>query len=170
MCNFLGTVIKWSNWNKWSWAKHVDRNIQTCTILLMTIGSMLRGKRRMLKSASDTKAFWASSTLCSSISTYTVNVDKATYLMMETKAERSDQSQMIFIIVLNSKYSENMFWWRLFSFALSILSKFLSKCEYLSLNLRQKILSSFLWFFSPAYNPNFTKVERWHKISGKIIQ
>jgi len=50
----------------------------TCTILLMTIGSMLSGKRRMLKSASDTKAFWASKTLRSSISTYTVKVDRAT--------------------------------------------------------------------------------------------
>lgn len=90
-CN---TSIKWSNYNKWSWvnAMHVDRNIQTCTILLMTIGSMLRGKRRMLKSARDTKALWASSTLCLSISTYTVNVDKATYSKMETKAERSEGS------------------------------------------------------------------------------
>lgn len=47
-------------------------------MLLMTIGSMLRGKRRMLKSARDTKAFWASSTFRSSISTYTVKVDRAT--------------------------------------------------------------------------------------------
>lgn len=59
-------------------AYSVNKGTLTCTILLMTIGSMLRGKRRMLKSASDTKAFWASSTLCSSISTYTVKVDRAT--------------------------------------------------------------------------------------------
>lgn len=50
----------------------------TCTILLMTMGSMLRGKRRMLKRARDTKAFWASSTFCSSTRTYTAKVDKAT--------------------------------------------------------------------------------------------
>lgn len=52
--------------------------IRTCTMLLMTMGSMLRGKRRMLNRARDTKAFCASRTFFSSTSTYTANVDSAT--------------------------------------------------------------------------------------------
>ena len=56
-------------------------------MLLMTMGSMLRGKRRILKSARDTKTFWASSTLRSSISTYTVKVDKATCSSRDGDAE-----------------------------------------------------------------------------------
>lgn len=35
----------------------------TCTMLLMTMGRIFRGKRRMLNKAKDTKAFWASRTL-----------------------------------------------------------------------------------------------------------
>lgn len=50
----------------------------TWTILLMTIGNMLRGKRRMLNRARDTNAFCASRTLCSSTNTYTANVERAT--------------------------------------------------------------------------------------------
>ena len=48
-------------------------------MLLITMGNMLRGKRRMLNSARETNAFWASSTLFSSESTYTAKVDRATY-------------------------------------------------------------------------------------------
>lgn len=51
----------------------------TCTMLLMTWGSMFRGNRRMLKSESDTKAFSASRTLFSSTVTYTANVVNATW-------------------------------------------------------------------------------------------
>lgn len=51
----------------------------TCTMLLMTIGNMLRGKRRMLNRARDTNAFCASRTLCSSTNTYTANVERATF-------------------------------------------------------------------------------------------
>lgn len=35
----------------------------TCTMLLMTMGRIFRGKRRMLNKAKETKAFWASRTL-----------------------------------------------------------------------------------------------------------
>lgn len=42
---------------------------RTCTMLLMTIGRMLSGKRRMLNKAKDTKALWASRMLFLSIVT-----------------------------------------------------------------------------------------------------
>lgn len=50
----------------------------TCTMLLMTMGSMFRGKRRMLKRARDTKALRASRMFFSFTSTYTANDDSAT--------------------------------------------------------------------------------------------
>lgn len=51
----------------------------TCTILLITWGSMLSGNLRILKSDSDTKAFSASKMLFSSTLTYTANVVNATW-------------------------------------------------------------------------------------------
>lgn len=53
-------------------------DVPTCTMLLMTWGSILRGNLRMLKSESDTKAFSASRMLFSSTVTYTANDVKAT--------------------------------------------------------------------------------------------
>ncbi|TNN39429.1 hypothetical protein EYF80_050408 [Liparis tanakae] len=58
------------------------------------MGSMLRGKRRMLKSASDTKAFWASSTFFSSLRTYTAKVNRATCRATRGRGEgRSSQRE-----------------------------------------------------------------------------
>lgn len=54
------------------------RKVPTCTMLLMTWGSMFRGNLRMLKSESDTKAFSASRMLFSSTVTYTAKVVSAT--------------------------------------------------------------------------------------------
>lgn len=58
-----------------------DERAPTCTMLLMTCGSMLRGNLRMLKSESDTKALSASSAVFSSTVTYTYTANdvKATW-------------------------------------------------------------------------------------------
>lgn len=53
--------------------------VPTCTMLLMTWGSMFNGNLRMLKSESDTKAFSASRMLFSSTDTYTAKVVSATW-------------------------------------------------------------------------------------------
>lgn len=49
-------------------------------MLLMTMGNILRGKRRMLNRARETNAFCASRILCSSTNTYTANVERATFV------------------------------------------------------------------------------------------
>jgi len=49
-------------------------------MLLMTMGNILRGKRRMLNRARETNAFCASRTLCSSTNTYTAKVERATFV------------------------------------------------------------------------------------------
>lgn len=54
----------------------------------------------MLKSANDTKAFWASSTLFSSISTYTVKVDKATCKIRSEKVTKHDKKIFLFCLSL----------------------------------------------------------------------
>lgn len=64
----------------------------TCTMPLMTWGSMLRGNLRMLKSDSDTKAFSASSTLFSSTVTNTANVVKATWKHSDKQAAHTSRS------------------------------------------------------------------------------
>ena len=58
----------------------------------------------MLKSASDTKAFWASSTLCSSTSTYTVKVDRATYTVSKQEGETRVREKHLNVIVANLLY------------------------------------------------------------------
>lgn len=45
----------------------------TCTILEIIMGNILRGNRSMLNRDKDTNAFFASSTLASSTSTYVAN-------------------------------------------------------------------------------------------------
>lgn len=63
----------------------------------------------MLKSASDTKAFWASSTLRSSISTYTVNVDRATCTVTQQEGERSQrEKEMLMELQPFPIYSNNI--------------------------------------------------------------
>ncbi len=57
-----------------------ERKSNTCTMLLMTMGNILRGKRRMLNRARETNAFCASRILCSSTNTYTANVERATFV------------------------------------------------------------------------------------------
>ncbi len=51
---------------------------RTCTMVAMSMGSMDIGKRRMLKSDSDTNAFSASRMLCGDDITYTANVVRDT--------------------------------------------------------------------------------------------
>lgn len=85
--------------NKWTFMKPMQKNewkerekkekVPTCTILLMTCGSMLRGNLRMLKSDSDTKAFSASRTLFSSTVTYTANVVRATWKHIDKHASHT---------------------------------------------------------------------------------
>ena len=53
--------------------------VHTCTMMAMSMGSMVRGKRRMLKSAMEVNAFSASSTFSELTATNTPNVAKETY-------------------------------------------------------------------------------------------
>lgn len=66
--------------------KKKEEKVLTCTIPLMTWGSMLRGNLRMLKSESDTKALSASRMLFSSTVTYTANVVNATWKHIDKQA------------------------------------------------------------------------------------
>lgn len=79
----LGHKVNMSTeWNKHVQERKSEREEEkgpTCTMLLMTWGSMLSGNLRMLNSESDTKAFSASRTLFSSTFTYTANVVNATW-------------------------------------------------------------------------------------------
>lgn len=82
-------------WNTHTLTRKLNKTsvqVPTCTRLLMTWGSMLRGNLRMLKSDRDTKAFSASRTWFSSTVTYTANVVKATWEYTEKQDIQAQRS------------------------------------------------------------------------------